>query len=244
MSRSYLLLICNVLAAWGLTGCATPGSRAREHAAAFHRLSPADQQLVLHGRIRPGLSQEAVDIAWGQPDEKTVGCEGKDASETWIYRPRVTINEPMDAYYGYGPSHGFGGGHPGHGFLPAYAYGGIGYEGTLRYQPHVRSLDSVRIAEFGVGKLDRYKNADDRSLGSAKLVATTLTSAPADRKLPHVAQHHVAKISRTIQPQRHAATVSHPGRPHSGGSVHPPHASRHLVARHVLRLRRYPGKSG
>ena len=244
MSRFCLLLICNVVAAWGLTGCSTPGSRARENAAVWHRLSTADQRLVLRGQIRPGLSQAAVYIAWGQPDEKTVAGGGKTPSETWIYRQRVTINEPMNSYYYYGPSHGFGGGDPGRGFLPAYAYGGVGYEGVLRYQPHVRSLDSVRFAEFSGGKLDRYKGVDRISHRLGRSTAGALTPAPTDRRLPRVAQHHVSKIHSPIQPQHRTATVSHPGRAHSGGSFHQPHASRHLVAHHVHRLRQYAGKSG
>lgn len=236
------LLFCNLLIAWILTGCSTPGSRAHGHTAALHRLSPADQQLVLHGRVRPGLSQEAVYIAWGGPDEKTVGSEGKSASETWVYRQRVTLSEPMNSYYYSGPFHGLGGGEPRRGFLPAYAYGGIGYEGMLHYQPHVRSLDSVRVVEFSGGELDRYKGADGLSCGCP--LATTLTAVPIDRRLPHVSQRSALKVCKTVRHQHPAATVGHHSTARFHGSVRQPPASRHLVARHVFRLHRHPGKSG
>ncbi len=236
MKRFWRLSVCNIFLAWILTACSTPGTRGLAHATALHQLSPADQQLVLHGKIRPGMSPEAVEIAWGGPDDKIPGT-GKSASETWVYRQRVTIYSPMNSYYYYGPYHGLGGGSPGRGFLPDYAYGGVGYEGTLRYQPHVRSLDSVRLAEFSGGKVDRYKEADGTwsqplpVVAAARPSAVALTARAAARKMPHLARHTIHRdgSSRTA---RHA--VHHDRRPASGPRLaagsHRSHDAKHRLA--------------
>ena len=208
MKRFWRLSVCNIFLAGILTGCSTPGTRGQAHAAELHRLSPADQHLVLHGNIRPGMSPEAVYIAWGSPDDKIAGT-GKSPSETWVYRQRVTIYAPMNSYYYYGPYHGLGGGGPGQGFGPAYAYGGVGYEGTLRYQPHVRSLDSVRLAEFSGGKVDRFKDAGG-AWSRPSPAAVALTVRPADRTLPHLASHtvHPDRFSRTARRAVHHGNTS------------------------------------
>ncbi len=141
-----------------VAGCSTPSKRARVHAEAFHRLSPSDQALVLHGHVRPGLSQDDVYIAWGEPDRKTAGGVGKDAAETWVYRQRVTLYNPMSFYDHFGPYHGYGDWPREPWLRPGYGIGGIGNEGLLEYRPNVRSLDTLRIAEFSGGKVDRYKD--------------------------------------------------------------------------------------
>lgn len=144
-----------------LTGCSTPSKRARQQAAAYRRLSPSDQKLVLGGRVRPGLSQAGVYIAWGEPDEKHTESGGKDglATETWVYRQRITLWEPINSYDFFGPFHGYGGLPAGRPPRPGFGIGGIGYEGPLELQPHVRSLDHLRVAVFSGGKVDRYKTA-------------------------------------------------------------------------------------
>ena len=201
MKQFCRLLACNVLLAGMLTGCSTPGIRAHGHAAALHRLSPADQQLVLRGHIHPGMDQEAVDIAWGSSDAKTSGG-GKSESETWVYRQRVTLYEPMNSYYFSGPYHGYATEGIGRGFLPDYAYGGAGYEGALRYQPHVRFLDSVRIAEFSGGNVDRFKTADGIWQRASPPVVennhaamAALIAKPVDRRWQHVAHFHSQSVA-------------------------------------------------
>ena len=172
--------------------------------------------MVLRGQVRPGLSPEAVHIAWGDPDAKLATGGGKAATETWIYRQRVNVYEPIDSYFDQGPGHGFGGGEPGRGFLPPYAYGGVGYEGTLRYQPHVRSLDSVRIVEFRGGAVDGDKGAIGLGSDSGHAIALVnprptapLTATRSNHNFPHVAHWKISRPTTRI-----AARL----RPHRGGA--------------------------
>ena len=146
-----------------LTGCSTPQRRAREHSSAFRRLSPSDRALVLRGRVRPGLSQAGVYIAWGEPDEKVTGGFDKNGPnvETWIYRQQVTINEPQNSYDYYGPYQGIDPAPVAPSLWPGYGIGGIGNEALIRFQPHVRHLDTLRIAEFKRDELERFKTAED-----------------------------------------------------------------------------------
>ena len=145
--------------AGGGTGCSTPQRRAREHPAAFHRLSLADQALVLRGRVRPGMNQDAVYIAWGEPDRKTASNDGKGSTgiERWIYIQRVSILEPQNSSDYFGPYHGLGGSPAG---LSLRADDGIretGNEAFIWFQPHVHSFDTLRIAEFRDGKVENAK---------------------------------------------------------------------------------------
>ena len=67
---------------------------------------PTDQALVSQGRIRSGMSQGAVWLAWGDPSRKRrAPCA--DVTETWItMNTYATVPYP---YYGpYGPRYGYG----------------------------------------------------------------------------------------------------------------------------------------
>ena len=161
MSPSLRVLLASLILTGAAAGCSTPSKRAREHGSAFRRLSPADQALVLRGRVRPGLSQEAVYIAWGAPDWKTVrdGGKGDAGTEIWIYRQRITITEPINSYDYFGPYQGISGGGSAPALRPGYGIGGIGNENLLQFQPHVRSLDTLRIMEFRAGNVEKFKTA-------------------------------------------------------------------------------------
>ena len=95
MKSAFCRFIICVLVLGTLAGCATPGRRARQNPAAFHRLSPGDQKLVLKGKIRPGMDHEAVYIAWGKPDWKLQGGKGQEQCESWIYLREVTAYSPF-----------------------------------------------------------------------------------------------------------------------------------------------------
>src|SRR4029077_17245828 len=84
-----------------LTSCSTPQSRISNHPEIFNSLSPRDQALVQQGQIRTGMSQSAVWLAWGAPEQKTVGVMRGHQTETWIY-----VN--------YVPAYGYG--YPGYGY--------------------------------------------------------------------------------------------------------------------------------
>jgi hypothetical protein len=66
-------------------GCASPQSRAKDNPAVYGKLTPAQQQLALKGRIGMGMSQDAVFIALGRPERKKVRRVEKGEEETWIY---------------------------------------------------------------------------------------------------------------------------------------------------------------
>jgi hypothetical protein len=98
-----------------LTSCSTTESRISEHPDMFQSLSPSDRALVSRGQIRSGMSQNAVWLAWGSPDQKVVGDMRGHPTETWIYvqtttAPYGSAYYPYYGYGGFGPRFGFGGG--------------------------------------------------------------------------------------------------------------------------------------
>jgi hypothetical protein len=105
-----------------LTGCSTTESRIAENPQIFQTLSPRDQALVSQGKIREGMSQNAVWLAWGAPDQKATGSARGRAVETWIYNDYVYSSAPYPYPYGpFGYGGYFGGGavfhrHHGHRF--------------------------------------------------------------------------------------------------------------------------------
>lgn len=85
MRRLLLLVFSTILISSLLISCSTPITRSKEKADSFSRLSLKDQRLVLEGRLKEGLSQDAVYIALGHPMRKSRGrFEGKNTL-AWIY---------------------------------------------------------------------------------------------------------------------------------------------------------------
>ena len=85
------------------TGCGTTGQRISQHPEIYQRLSPQDQALVSQGQIRPGMTMDAVWLAWGTPDQKIPGERRGRPSETWVY---ARYDTPFPSYgvpYYYGP---------------------------------------------------------------------------------------------------------------------------------------------
>ena len=72
-----------------LAGCATHGtiqSREQERAAAYAALSPEMKTMVDQGRVKVGMSMDAVYIAWGKPEEVLQSGNAQGELTTWIYR--------------------------------------------------------------------------------------------------------------------------------------------------------------
>ena len=67
------------------SGCGTTGGRISQHPEMYQSLSPRDQALVSQGQIRPGMTMDAVWLAWGTPDQKIPNNMGGHPSETWVY---------------------------------------------------------------------------------------------------------------------------------------------------------------
>jgi hypothetical protein len=109
MKRQILLralTLCLSASALILPGCSTTESRISEHPEIFQTLSANDQELVKVGKIREGMSQNAVWLAWGAPDQKATGVARGKPVETWIYNEYTYANAPYP--YPYGPF-GYGG---------------------------------------------------------------------------------------------------------------------------------------
>lgn len=89
-----------------LAGCSTTETRIADHPEIYQRLSAQDQALVSQGKIREGMSENAVWLAWGAPDQKAAGTARGRAVETWIYNEYTYSSAPYP--FPYGP-YGYGG---------------------------------------------------------------------------------------------------------------------------------------
>ncbi len=133
MRRSYDLQMKRHIFYWALmlslasgalffAGCSTTETRISQHPEIYQSLSPRDQALVNQGRIREGMSLNAVWIAWGAPDQRATGSAHGRAVETWIYNDYTYSGAPYPYPYGpFGYGGYFGGGvvfhsHHGHRF--------------------------------------------------------------------------------------------------------------------------------
>ncbi len=140
-----------------LGGCTTTESRIAERPEAFHHLSPSDQTLVTEGRIREGLSQDAVYIAWGPPSERAPGRNRGRIVETWIYYATAAGDYGGPFYYGqpygYGVGFGFYGGRRGrlrHSFYydPFYDPFFYNHANIVRYPERIVSFQNGHVIAF------------------------------------------------------------------------------------------------
>jgi hypothetical protein len=111
------LVLSAACSALFLTSCVTTESRISQHPEMFQRLSPSDQALVQQSKIRNGMSQDAVYLAWGAPDQRATGTVHGRSAETWIYTGTSHYPYP----YGWGP--GYYGGVYGFGYIGHHRHG-------------------------------------------------------------------------------------------------------------------------
>ena len=92
------------ITAWALifSGCRTTGGRISQHPEMYQSLSPRDQALVSQGQIRPGMTMDAVWLAWGTPDQKIPNNMDGRPTETWVYL-RYETPPSYGGPYSYGP---------------------------------------------------------------------------------------------------------------------------------------------
>ncbi len=117
-----------------LNACSTPETRISERPDVYRSLSAADQGLVSQGKIREGMSRDAVYIAWGAPNQRAEGRNRGSAVETWIY-----FNTTSGGFYpgGFGYGYGrFGAGFGGYGAGYGRFGGGFGGYGGSYLHPH------------------------------------------------------------------------------------------------------------
>jgi hypothetical protein len=117
-----------------LTGCSTTESRISEHPEIFQTLSPNDQALVSRGQIRAGMSQNAVWLAWGAPEQKAVGNMRGRGTETWIYMNTTTYPYYRGYGYPYGP-YGYGYGFARVGVVRTHRHSRFVFFGDPFYDP-------------------------------------------------------------------------------------------------------------
>ncbi|CAN5621710.1 hypothetical protein BH18VER1_BH18VER1_21960 [soil metagenome] len=91
--------------------CSTPETRISERPEVYQSLSATDQALVTQGKIREGMSRDAVYLAWGAPNQRGSGRNRGSNVENWIY-----FSSTSSGYYG-GP------------YRWGYGYGGLGFGG-------------------------------------------------------------------------------------------------------------------
>ena len=117
-----------------LASCSTTETRISKHPEIYQSLSPRDQALVSQGQIRAGMSQNAVWLAWGSPEQKAVGNMRGRPTETWIYITYTTA--PYGYGYPYGP-YGYGYGYPYRPYGYGYGFGGVGVFRTHHHRSFV-----------------------------------------------------------------------------------------------------------
>ncbi len=137
-----------------LASCATTETRISQHPEMYQRLSPSDQALVREGKIRNGMSRDAVYLAWGGPDQTTTGTVHGRPAETWIYTSSTSSTYPYPygwghRYYGFGyvGRHHHHHSHFRYGFDPFYDpffY----YRPTINYPDRTVSFQNGRVVAF------------------------------------------------------------------------------------------------
>jgi hypothetical protein len=106
------LVLSAACSALFLAACSTTETRISSHPEIFQRLSGNDRALVSQGKIRNGMSQEGVFLAWGAPDAKTTSVVQGRPAETWVYTAIASSPYP----YGWGPGY-YGRGYYGFGYV-------------------------------------------------------------------------------------------------------------------------------
>ncbi|HWA08554.1 MAG TPA: hypothetical protein VG838_03720 [Opitutaceae bacterium] len=81
-----LLSLAVLLAAFGVAGCDTFKSRAREKSEVYDSLAPGTQKRLERGKINPGDTEDMVYIALGDPDDKRDRTTADGTASVWIYR--------------------------------------------------------------------------------------------------------------------------------------------------------------
>jgi hypothetical protein len=81
------------LTALFLAGCATKSTvqtRKQERSVAYTALSEEQKSLVEQGKIKAGMGEDAVYIAWGKPDQVLHSGDAAGESTTWLYHGTTT----------------------------------------------------------------------------------------------------------------------------------------------------------
>lgn len=152
------VLACALSLPFLVTGCTTVDARIQERPAAYAALSPNDQALVQQGKIREGMTQDQVYIAWGPPSHRIPGRYRGRIVETWVF-DATTAGDYLGPFfygrpYGYGVGFGFYGGRRGrlyrhHSFYdPFYDPWFYNRANIVRYPERTVSFQNGRVIAF------------------------------------------------------------------------------------------------
>lgn len=112
----------------GLTSCNTWTANERridKNPSLFLALTDSERDLVMQGKIREGMSHDAVFLAWGKPDAVRSGSANGRAHETWAYFRSVPTHRNNFSYSYGGGFHNHFGVHPSYGYCsgPGWTFG-------------------------------------------------------------------------------------------------------------------------
>ncbi|MDF1657385.1 MAG: hypothetical protein P1U58_07220 [Verrucomicrobiales bacterium] len=121
MSRSRLTVLPLLAVALFLSSCATQSGvekRIEKNPQLYSKLSGSDRELVRRGEVKERMSQEAVFLAWGRPDQVMSGGRNGQSTEKWAYFSSRPVNN-FNVGVGMGSSHSF---YTNFGIHPRYGY--------------------------------------------------------------------------------------------------------------------------
>lgn len=98
---------------------ATPQARIARNPERFAALDRKTQDLVKQGQIGPGMSPDAVVLAWGPPAQRFEGSKNTQITERWDYVSNMPVYTPTVGIYG---AYGYGYGPYGRLGYPGYGY--------------------------------------------------------------------------------------------------------------------------
>jgi hypothetical protein len=137
-SQPKILFLSCLLLALGLSSCASSlDRRISRNPEAFAKLTEKDQAAVKGGRIREGMTKDAVLLSWGKPARISAGKRDGKSYERWNYVQYQSVVRPnygLAGGWGWGWGGGWGGGGLGcRGFNP---YWGMGMGPTVDFVPY------------------------------------------------------------------------------------------------------------
>lgn len=101
-------IVTALLACLVFSSCvpSTPQARIERNPQQFAALGKREQSLVQQGKVAPGMSPDAVMLAWGPPDQRFQGSKNSKPTERWDYvGSRPVYFTDFYGFYatGYGP---------------------------------------------------------------------------------------------------------------------------------------------
>jgi hypothetical protein len=160
---SAALFLSAITTALLLSSCATPANRIADHPEIYNRLNNTDRALVAEGKIREGMSKDAVFLAWGSPQQTSVANVRGKPADTWVYMGYTDAYPRYPGPYGFGYGFGYGGaaypvvvGRRGNRHI-GYYYDPFYWNDPFYYQPYQRISYPSRTVSFQNERVVAYQ---------------------------------------------------------------------------------------